>query len=39
VFERGVDEPDIETPGYERLDARDWGAARVLFLRALPAPG
>lgn len=34
VFERGVDEPEIETPGYERLDARDWGAARVLFLRA-----
>jgi 16S rRNA (guanine966-N2)-methyltransferase len=39
AFERGVDEPEIETPGYERLDARDWGAARVLFLRALPAPG
>lgn len=36
VFERGVDEPDIETPGYERLDARDWGAARVLFLRLDP---
>lgn len=34
VFERGVDEPEIETPGYERLDAREWGAARVLFLRA-----
>jgi len=33
VFERGVDEPEIETPGYERLDAREWGAARVLFLR------
>ncbi|WP_447910009.1 16S rRNA (guanine(966)-N(2))-methyltransferase RsmD [Brevundimonas bullata] len=33
VFERGSDEPDIETPGYERLDARDYGAARVLFLR------
>ncbi len=39
VFERGVDEPEIETPGYERLDARDWGAARVLFLRAPPAAG
>jgi len=36
VFERGSDEPEIETPGYERLDARDYGAARVLFLRALP---
>ena len=35
VFERGSDEPDIDTPGYERLDARDYGAARVLFLRAL----
>ncbi len=39
VFERGSDEPDVDTPGYERLDARDWGAARVLFLRALPAAG
>ena len=37
VFERGSDEPDIDTPGYERLDARDYGAARVLFLRALEA--
>lgn len=34
VFERGSDEPEIETPGYDRLDARDYGAARVLFLRA-----
>lgn len=33
VFERGSGEPEIETPGYERLDARDYGAARVLFLR------
>ena len=33
VFERGSDEPDIDTPGYERLDARDYGAARVLFLK------
>ena len=33
VFERGSDEPDVETPGYERLDARDYGAARVLILR------
>lgn len=39
VFERGSDEPEIDTPGYERLDARDYGAARVLFLRALPAAG
>ncbi len=35
VLERGFDEPEIETPGYERLDARDYGAARVLFLRAV----
>jgi 16S rRNA (guanine966-N2)-methyltransferase len=39
AFERGSDEPEIDTPGYERLDARDWGAARVLFLRARPAAG
>ena len=39
VFERGSDEPEIDTPGYERLDARDYGAARVLFLRTLPAAG
>src|SRR5918997_102653 len=32
VFERGADEPDPELPGYEQLDARDYGAARVLFL-------
>ena len=39
VFERGSDEPEIDTPGYERLDARDYGAARVLFLRAAGASG
>jgi 16S rRNA (guanine966-N2)-methyltransferase len=33
VFERGSDEAEIETPGYERLDARDYGAAKVLILR------
>jgi len=33
ILERGSDEPEIETPGYERLDARDYGAARVLCLR------
>ena len=37
IFERGSDEPDIDTPGYERLDARDYGAARVLFLRVAEA--
>ena len=39
VFERGSDEPEIETPGYDRLDARDYGAARVLFLRASSGAG
>lgn len=39
VFERGSDEPEIDTPGYERLDARDYGAARVLFLRVAEAQG
>jgi 16S rRNA (guanine966-N2)-methyltransferase len=33
VFERGAAEASFEAPGYERLDARDYGAARVLFLR------
>jgi len=37
VFERGSDELEIDTPGYERLDARDYGAARVLFLRVSEA--
>jgi len=39
VFERGSDEPEIDTPGYERLDARDYGAARVMFLRVSPTAG
>ena len=39
VFERGSAEPEIDTPGYERLDARDYGAARVLFLRVRPTDG
>ena len=39
VFERGSDEPEIDTPGYERLDARDYGAARVLFLKVAEAQG
>ncbi|HEX7759953.1 MAG TPA: 16S rRNA (guanine(966)-N(2))-methyltransferase RsmD [Caulobacteraceae bacterium] len=34
VFERGVAEPDPVVPGFEVLDARDWGAARVHFLKA-----
>ena len=35
MLERGSGEPEIETPGYERLDARDYGAARVLFLKLI----
>lgn len=33
VFERGVGEPDVNVPGFETLDVRDYGAARVHFLR------
>jgi 16S rRNA (guanine966-N2)-methyltransferase len=33
VFERGSGEPDFEVDGFEKLDARDYGAARVWFLR------
>ena len=35
VFERGADEPDPVIPGYELLDARRYGAARVLYLKVL----
>ena len=38
MLERGSGEPEIETPGYERLDARDYGAARVHFLKLAPTP-
>jgi 16S rRNA (guanine966-N2)-methyltransferase len=33
VFERGAGEPDLAAAGFERLDVRDYGAARVNFLR------
>jgi 16S rRNA (guanine966-N2)-methyltransferase len=33
VFERGADEAEPVTPGFERLDDRAYGAARVFFLR------
>jgi 16S rRNA (guanine966-N2)-methyltransferase len=33
VFERGSSEPPFSVEGYELLDARDYGAARVSFLR------
>jgi 16S rRNA (guanine966-N2)-methyltransferase len=39
VLERASDEPDPEIPGWEQLDARDYGAARVLFLKAAALPG
>jgi 16S rRNA (guanine966-N2)-methyltransferase len=34
VFERGADEPALDAPGFELLDQRDYGAAKVWFLRA-----
>jgi len=37
VFERGAGEPDFSVAGFEPLDARDYGAARVHFLRFEPA--
>jgi 16S rRNA (guanine966-N2)-methyltransferase len=33
VFERGASEPGFEVAEYEALDVRDYGAARVHFLR------
>jgi len=33
VFERGASEPDLDIAGFEPLDVRDYGAARVAFLR------
>lgn len=33
VFERGAQEPPLESPGFEVVDERDYGAARVWFLR------
>ena len=37
MFERGSDEPDFEIAGFETLDARDYGAARVHFLKYAPS--
>ncbi|HEX6867118.1 MAG TPA: 16S rRNA (guanine(966)-N(2))-methyltransferase RsmD [Caulobacteraceae bacterium] len=34
VLERGAGEPDLAAPGYEVLDARKYGAAKVWFLAA-----
>ena len=33
VFERGEGEPDLRPAGYEAIDERRYGAAKVLFLR------
>ena len=33
IFERGAPEPDVRAPGFEPLDARDYGAARICFFR------
>ncbi|MEI9891103.1 MAG: 16S rRNA (guanine(966)-N(2))-methyltransferase RsmD [Caulobacteraceae bacterium] len=33
VFERGEGEPDITPPGYDLIDERRYGAAKVLFLK------
>jgi len=37
VFERGVGEADLSVLGFEPLDIRDYGAARVHFLRFIGA--
>ena len=36
ILEKGTGEADPDVLGFERLDARDYGAARVHFLRSLP---
>ena len=36
VFERGASEPAFDVEGFEPLDARDYGAARVHFLKFSP---
>ncbi|MDB5449627.1 MAG: N6-adenine-specific methylase [Phenylobacterium sp.] len=33
VFERGLDEPAFTVDGFEELDVRDYGAARVYFMK------
>lgn len=37
AFERGTAEPDFEVQGYTKLDVRDYGAARIWFLRWSPS--
>jgi 16S rRNA (guanine966-N2)-methyltransferase len=38
VVERGVGEAPLRVQGYEGLDTRDWGAARVHFLKLASTP-
>jgi len=38
VVERGAGEASLTAPGYAILDSRDWGAARVHFLKPDSAP-
>ncbi|MBL8772537.1 MAG: RsmD family RNA methyltransferase, partial [Phenylobacterium sp.] len=38
VFERGAGEPAFDAPGFALLDVRDYGAAKVHFLRFNPSP-
>ncbi len=33
VFERGEGEPDVHPEGYDLIDERRYGAAKVLFLK------
>jgi 16S rRNA (guanine966-N2)-methyltransferase len=39
ALERSADDPTPTPPGFERLDERVWGAARVTFLAPSPALG
>jgi 16S rRNA (guanine966-N2)-methyltransferase len=39
VLERSADDPAVAAVGFEPLDERAWGAARVSFARFRPAPG
>ena len=34
MFERAAEEPAPDVPGVAVIDARTWGAAQVVFLRA-----
>jgi len=38
ILERGAEEGDLQAPGYEILNSRAWGAARVCFLAYAPTP-